>query len=266
MQLVVEDFERDISLGEFIEPDSGNEFVSVSIALKNISGGFVSVSNFLQARIRDNEDYSYEPTFFGGDEPTFNDGQFAPGEVERGAINFEIPEDAIGLELVWDFSTGLFSGIDRAIINLGEETRIHTLEQDLQIDVYDVGTSVEFQDTQVTVNSVRTEESLGTFTEPDAGNEYVIVDISIENNTGEEQWISTVVQMLVKNGEGYSYQEDWIATGQLNRAFDEGTPLADGETRRGEVVYEVEEGLSPLYWVFEFSLWNEGDKTFWKLR
>jgi hypothetical protein len=72
--------------------------------------------------------------------------------------------------------------------------------------------------------------------------------------------------MLVKDGDGWSHQEDLTATTELNRAFDEGSPIADGETRRGEVVYEVEKGLSPLYWVFEFSLWTDGDKTFWELR
>ncbi|MEF8785669.1 MAG: DUF4352 domain-containing protein [Haloarculaceae archaeon] len=266
MQLVVEDFERGISLGEFIEPDDGNEFAAVSVALKNVSDTFVNVSNILQTRIRDDEDFSYEQTFFGGDEPTFNDGQFAPGEVERGAINFEIPEDASGLKLVWDFSFGLFEDIDRVIVDLEEQTAVHTLEQNLQIDVYDVGTTVEFQATQVTVNDMRTESSLGSFTEPDAGNEYVIVDLSVENQTGEEQHVSTALQMLIKDGDGFSYQEDFSAAAQLSRQFDETTALADGETRRGEVVYEVEEGLRPLYWVFEFSLWNDGDKTFWQLR
>ncbi len=266
MALVVEDFERGVNLGEFVEPDDGNEFASASVALKNTSDDFVSVSNLLQTRIRDDENYSYDQTLFSGDEPSFNDGQFAPGEVERGAINFEIPEDATGLTLVWDFNSDLFTGLERALIDVEEETAVHTLEQNLQIDVYDVGTTVEFEDTEVTVNEMRTEEELGRFTEPETGNEYVIVDISIENQTGEQQRVSTAIQMMIKDGDGYSYQEDLGATVELDRAFDETSPIGDGETRRGEVVYEVEEGLSPLYWVFEFSLWNDGDKTFWELR
>lgn len=265
MQLVVENFERGVEW-EYFEPEEGNEFATVSVALKNISSEFLNVNNLLQTRIKDDENYSYTQTFLGGDEPTFNDGQFAPGEVERGAINFELPVDASGLKLVWDFDIGLLEGIDRVTVDLENETSIHTLEQNLQIEVYDVGTTIEFKDTQVTVNDVRVEEQLGTYAEPDEGNEYVVVDISIENQTGEERYISTFLQMLVKDGDGYSYQEDFTATSQLDKPFVEGTPLADGETRRGEVVYEVEEGLSPLYWVFEFSLWTDGDKTFWELR
>lgn len=266
MHLVVEEFERGVTLGEFAEAEPGNEFASTTVALKNVSEEFVGVSNLLQTRIRDGEGYSYDQTFFGGSQPTFNDGQFAPGEVERGAINFEIPEDADGLELVWDFDTGLFGGLDRARVDLETSAEVHELEQSLQVDVHDVGTAVEYEGVEVAVNDVQTEGSLGTFAEPDGGNEYVIADISVENQTGEEQQVSTILQMLVKDGEGWSYQEDLTATTALDRAFDESSPIADGEMRRGEVAYQVETDLSPLYWVFEFSLWVEGDKTFWQLR
>lgn len=266
MSLVVEDVERDVDLGEFASPDADNEFVSVSVALKNTSDEFLSVSNLLQTRIRDDEEYSYPQTLFADDEPTFNDGQFAPGELERGAINFELPEDATGLELVWDFELAFFTELDRAVVDLEEETTVHTLEQDLRTDIHDVGTAIEFEETDATVNDVRIEESLGLLAEPEAGNEYVIVDISVENQTGEEQWVSTILQMIVKDEDGYSYSEDFVASVELSQRFDEGTPLADGETRRGEIVYQVEEDLSPLYWVFEFSLWTDGDKTFWQIQ
>jgi hypothetical protein len=266
MQLVVEGIERGAEFGEFVEPEAGNEFVAITIALKNVSDEFVHVSNLLQTRIRDDEDYSYDQTFVAGNQPTFNDGQFAPGEVERGILPFEIPEDATGLRLVWDFDVGLFEDVNRATIDLEETTDVRRLEQNLQIDVHDVGTTIEFGDVQVTVNEMRVEEALGEFTEPEPGNEYVIVDISIANNTGEDERVSTILQMLAKDGDGWSYQEDFTASAQLDRPFDEGSPIADGDTRRGEVIYEVEQGLSPLYWVFEFSLWTEGDKTFWQLR
>lgn len=266
MALVIEDFERGVVLSEFAEPGQGNEFASVQVALKNTSDDFVNVSNLLQTRIRDDEGYSYEQTFFGGEESTFNDGQLVPGEVERGAINFEIPDDATGLELVWDFDIGLFTGVERAEIDLEEETDRYVLDQELAVDVYDIGDTIEFEDVQVTVEEVRTEQSIGMFTEADEGNELVIVDISIENQTGEDERVSTMIQMLTKDGEGYSYQEDFGASAELDQRFDEASPIADGETRRGKVVYEIEEDLSPLYWVFEFSLWTDGDKTFWEIQ
>lgn len=267
LHLVVEDFERGVGGGEFLEPDAGNEFAVAHVAIKNVSDDYVTVSNLLQTRLRDDEDYQYQQTFAGGDEPTFNDGQFAPGEVERGAIYYEIPEAAGGLTLVFDFDVSVFGGVERASIDLGSVAgSVHTLEQDLRVDVYDVGETIGFGDVEVRVDEVRTESELGTFAQPDEGNEYVIVDVSITNDTGEQKRFSTILQMMIKDENGYTYQEDLSATTELDRPFDEGTPLADGETRRGELVYEVPEGERPLYWVFEFELFATGDKTFWQLR
>ena len=267
MSLVVESFERGVDLGEFYDADSGNEFVLASIALKNTSDEYITVSNLLQTRIRDDEDYQYQQTFAPGDEATFNDGQFAPGEVERGGIPFEIPEDAAGLKLVFDFDVSIFGGIERATIDLeSEASQIHQLEQDFRVDVHKVGDTVGYGDVEITINDARTESDLGQFATPEDGNEYLVVDISITNETGEQKRFSTVLQMMLKDSDGYTYQEDLTATSQLDRAFDEGTPLSDGETRRGELVYEVEEGSSPLYWVFEFELFASGDKTFWQVR
>lgn len=265
MHLVVEGVERTDSLGEFDEADEGMEFVVVHLAMKNVSGDFLTVSNFLQTRVRDDEDYSYDQTFVGGGN-TFNDGQFVPGEVERGTVVFEVPDDATGLSLQFDFDVAIFGGIDRAYIDLEDETDVHVLEQELGIDVLSVGDTAEHGGISITVNDVEMTDDLGGWSEPDEGKEFFIVDIAVENESGEEQRISTFLQMLVKDGEGFSYQEDWMATGDLERAFDEGSALADGETRRGEVVYQMESGLSPLYWVFEFDLWVDGDKTFWELQ
>lgn len=266
MHLVVESFERDVDFGEFTEPDPGQEFVSVQVALKNVSDSFVSVSNLLQTRIRDDESYNYSQTFLGGGDPTFSDGQFAPGEVERGHINFEIPEDASGLKLVWDFDFDLFSGIDRAIIDLEDSVEVHEIEQDLRVEIHDLGETVRFDDIGVTLNEIRVEDDFGAFTEPAAGHEFLVLDITVENDTDEEQWISTFLQMHLKDGGGWSFQEDFGASTQLNQPFDEGSAILPGELRRGEIVYEVEEALSPLYWVFEFTLWVDGDKTFWAVR
>lgn len=267
IHLVVEGVERGVNLGEFSEAGSGSEFLVVDLALQNVTDEFVTVSNLLQMRVRDDENYQYDQTFVGGTSTnTFNDGQFAPGEVERGSVIFEIPEDASGLALVFDFDVSIFGDIERATVDLESEAdEVAVLEQDLQIDINDVGDAVEHGDVEVAVNEVRKEDSLGEFSDPEEGNEYVVVDIAITNETGEDQQFSTILQMMVKDGKGYSYQEDFSGMSSLNRAFDEATPLVDGETRRGELAYQVPLGRSPLYWVFEFELFVEGDKTFWQL-
>lgn len=267
MGLVIEDFQRGVDLNEYYEAESGNEFAVVSLALKNTSGEYVTVSNLLQTRLRDDDNYAYAPTFASNDAATFTDGQFAPGEVERGGIPFEIPTDASGLELLFDIDGDLFGGINMAIIDLESAAdSVHALEQSLQVDVHEPGDTIEHGSVPVTVNEYRTEGSLGDVAEPAEGNEYAIVDISITNNTGEQQQFSTALQMLLKDGAGYTYQEDLTATSQLDRGFDEATPIGDGKTRRGQLAYQVPADESPLYWVFEFDLFASGDKTFWQVQ
>ena len=266
IQLVVSNVRTATSLGMFSEADPDNEFVVVEVAIKNVSDDFITVSNLLQTRLRDSEGFSYTQTFVG-EGNTFNDGQLAPGEVERGEVAFEVPQDADGLTFTFDFQAFAVFDFDRVEIDLEQEASpTEDVDQNLRENVFDVGETVEFSDVEVTVHGTETQSSLGQFTQAESGNEYVIVDIEILNGTDEQQTVSTILQMLLKDGEGWSYQEDLMATSQLTRNFDEGTPLASGENRRGRLAYEIEEGVSPLYWVFEFTLWTEGDKTFWKLR
>ena len=266
LHLVIEDVEITTQIGEFQEADQGNEFVLIQLAMKNVTDEFVHVSQLLQASVRDDEDYSYSMAIAATEDPTFNDGQFAPGELERGVIAFELPEDATGRRLQFDLDGSIFGGIDRVEIDLEDETDVHRLEQELAIDTFGSGDAVEFDGVEVELRGMEAETELGMFAEADEGHEYVILDIEVTNNTGEEQRVSTVLQMMLKDGNGWTYQEDWMATAELDRPFDETSPLTDGETRAGEVVYEIEEGLSPLYWVFEYTLWTDGDKTFWQLR
>ncbi|WP_255171416.1 DUF4352 domain-containing protein [Natrononativus amylolyticus] len=265
LELVVESAERVTELDEFTEADPGNEFVVVRLAYKNVSDDHISVSGLLQTRLRDDEDYSYDQSLFGTGE-SLNDGQVVPGEVERGDVVYEVPEDASGLELEFDFDIGLFSGIDRVTVNLESEDDVHQLEQDLQVDVHDIGQTIEYSGIEITVNDVEFETDLDDFTQAEEGHEYAIVDITVSNQSGEEQRVSTALQMMAKDEDGFSYREDFGAAAALDQSYDESAELADGEDRRGKVAYEVEEGLSPLYWVFEFDLLDDGDKTFWQLR
>lgn len=71
--------------------------------------------------------------------------------------------------------------------------------------------------------------------------------------------------MPVKDGDGNTYDVSLAGQSSLDQPCSQGQPLAAGETRRGQVAYEVPTDVSPLYWIFEFTLRTEGDKTFWEL-
>ena len=265
--MVVSGMEKTTEIGEFQEAESGNTFVVVDLGIKNrTSSEFINFSGLLQTRLKDSEDYTYDQTIAVTGN-TFQGGQIAPGEVSRGDVVYEVPEDASGLTMQFDFQAFSLFDFSRLEIDLSEEAGNPTeLEQNLQVDIYGTGDTVEFQDVQVALNSVETTTELGSFAQAEEGNEFVIADVTTTNNTEEELTISTALQMVVKDGNGFSYSTSLTASSSLDQNYSQGSPLAPGETRRGKVAYEVPTGTSPLYWVFEFSLWVDGSKTFWQVR
>lgn len=267
MSMVVRGVERTESIGQFQQADQGNTFVVVTLAVKNrTQSEFVNFSGLLQTQLKDSEDYTYDQTI-ATTRQSFQGGQLAPGEVSRGDLVYEVPKDAEGLVLQFDFQALSFFEFDRVTVDLESEAgSIGDLTQSLQVDIHDVGQSVTFGDVTVTVNGVSFETSLDQFSQAEEGNEFAIVDITTENGTDEQLSLSTLLQMKMKDGEGSSYQLSITALSALDRAYNESQPLAPGESRRGQVAYEVPQGVSPLYWIFEFTLWVDGDKTFWRIR
>lgn len=267
LSMVVRNVSKTEKLGEFTQADSGNTFVVVRLAVKNTTKNeFLNFSGFLQTRVKDDAGYTYEQTIAATDQ-TFTGGQLVPGEVSRGDLVYEVPKDASGLALQFDFEAVSFLTVDRVTVDLeSSASSAADVKQNLGVDVNGAGDTVENGGVSVAVNGVEFTEELGSFSKAGEGNEFAIVDITTKNETGSSQHISTALQMLAKDGKGRSYSLSIDAATALDRSYDESAALADGEKRRGKVAYEVPKGVSPLYWTFEFSLWTDGDKTFWKLR
>lgn len=268
LAMVVTSVESTKKLGEFQEADEGNVYQVVQMEVKNkTSDEFVNFSGFLQSRVKDDEDHVYDQAIAStGSGSDFGSGQLAPGEVERGNLVYEVPESAGGLSLQFDFSAFDLFELDRVTVNLGEEAdSMGDLQQDLQVDVNTVGDTVSHEDVTVTLNDVRTTDELGEYTKAEEGKQYVIPDISVENGTSEALNVSISLQMGVKDGEGNSYTVDIGSYSQLDQKFAQGSELAAGETRRGELSYQVLKDAETLYFTFEFSLLELGDKAFWQL-
>lgn len=267
LSMVVREVTTQRSIGEFQEADQGNTFAIVRLAVKNTTESeFIGFSGFLQTQIKDSENYTYEQVIAATGQ-TFQGGQLAPGEVSRGDLVYEIPQDSSGLTLQFDFQAFSFFNFERVNVNLEETaSTVGDLSQDLRIDVHSTGDEVSSGNISVTVNNIEYRESIGSFTEAEEGNEFAIVDITTTNNTSEEQRLSTSLQMRMKDERGNSYPVSLTAISSLDQGYNEGQPLSSGESRRGKVPYEVPQGVSPLYWVFEFNLWVNANKTFWEVR
>lgn len=266
LSMVVRNVSRTSNISDFQEADQGNEFVVVRLVVKNITDNSdTNVSGLFQTRIKDSENYTYSSTIAGTDK-AFQAGTLSPGEVARGDLYYEVPEDASGLTMQFDFSGVSLFDYNRVTIDLENQAdSIEDLSQNLRVETYATGESAEFEGLEVTVNSVEYQSSIGSFTEASQGNEFAIVDITTTNNTDEEISVSSLLQMECKDGRGFSYSGSLTASSQLDQAYPQGSPLGPGETRRGKIAYEIPEDVETLYWTFEFSLFVDGFKTFWQL-
>ncbi|SFL07941.1 protein of unknown function [Halogranum rubrum] len=253
-------------LGEFQEAQSGNEFVVVRLAVKNISEKFIDFSSFWQTRLKDGENHVYDASFGVTTHP-FDSGTLAPGEVSRGDVVYEVPKDVGELTMQFDFSAFDLFKFKRVTVNLSDEAEsIANLSQKLNTKILSTGESASNGGVSVVVHGVRTESKLGEYTEAEDGREYVIPDVEITNGTEEPLTVSTMLQMRVKTGTGLSSTADLAGSSSLSRGYNEGSDIAPDESRRGELAFQVEEDASSLYFVFDFLDIADAYKVFWELR
>lgn len=265
LSMVVREKTTTESLGEFTNADAGNEFVVVRLAVKNTSGQYVEFSSFWQSRVKDPQNQVYEPSVSSTDHP-IQSGVLAAGEVALGDVVFEVPTDAGDLTMQFDFSAFEVFQFDRVTVDLAATAEsIADLSQSLAVDVHSPGETASYQDVSVTLHGVRRETSPGQFDQAEEGSEYVIPDFEIANDTSEPLTVSTLLQMSVKDHTGLAYSSDIGATSSLDSAYSEGSDIAPGESRRGELAYQVPTDVPCLYWVFNFYTVTEPRKAFWSL-
>ncbi|WP_396610579.1 DUF4352 domain-containing protein [Haloferax sp. S1W] len=268
LALVVRSIERVTQIGELQRAKDGHVFLVVRLAVKNTSADeYFAFSGVSQTRVLDADRQAYQQSqSFDQTGTQFTAGQLAPGEVSRGDLAYEIPTDASDLKLRIDFQASDPLSYDRVVMPLGSAPDAPAnVTQDLQVDVASPGEAVEFGGVSVTVNSLETTASIGGAAKAGDGKEYAIIDISVENDTDEQQQLSSLLQMWLKDGAGFSYTHDIVATSQLEQPY--GDDYIDvGETAGGALAYRIPEGRSPLYWTLDFDLMADADKGFWKLR
>ena len=283
MHLVVEEIEFTEEVEGMPDALDETEYVLGTMALQNVTEDFISLSGVLSAQLHTDGDAFYEMVPVAVEEPDYNHGLIAPGEVIRSLFLFEIVEDSSGLVLEFEFDEEAF-GLESSSVDIeSEDDDPVTLEQELTVDIHAVGDTSEYSGIEVTVHDVEEgAEPDAEEAEPGEGHEYVRVDLSVTNGTEEEQTINTTHQIQGKDEEGWKYRVDWEASrapepeeendngdedAEEPARFDEEAAIPPDETREGEILVAVAEGASPLYLTFDFSFWvEESEKHFWEIR
>ncbi|MBR7797247.1 DUF4352 domain-containing protein [Agaribacter marinus] len=120
-----------------------------------------------------------------------------------------------------------------------------------------IGDAVEFDGMKITLNEARIEPG-GDFDEPE-NDQFVVVNLTAENNTDEEQTMSSMMNVELKDVDGYSYTTTILTEG-VKAQFD-GT-IEPGGTLRGEIPFDVPESDS---YELHFSDPFKSGKAIWKI-
>lgn len=119
------------------------------------------------------------------------------------------------------------------------------------------GETVNFDGVDITLNEART-ESGGEFDEPE-NDQFVVVNLTAENNTDDEVTMSSMMNVELYDDEGYSYSTTILTEGTKGQ-FDGDVPA--GKKLRGEIPFDVpESGEYELHFSNPF----QSGKAIWKL-
>lgn len=121
---------------------------------------------------------------------------------------------------------------------------------------FKIGESIDAGAVTLTVNGV-TSPPGDEFTKPDAGNKFLLVDLSFTNKSQQSAHISSILQMSLKDGTGQAYKSDLKAMTMSPGASPEGE-LAPGETIRGQLGFQVPANATGMQFVYDASLFGSG--------
>src|SRR5690625_2827440 len=99
-----------------------------------------------------------------------------------------------------------------------------------------VGDTVSFDGLKITLNEVRNEPG-GEFDEPEE-DLFVVANLTVENTTDEEETVSSILNVELRDDEGYTYSTTILmdgTKGQLDGSVEQGGTL------RGEIPFDVPE-------------------------
>ena len=124
---------------------------------------------------------------------------------------------------------------------------------------FKVGDQVKIGSTWlITVNSAQTNAG-DAVSQPNQGNTYVVVDLTMKNLSSQEQDVSSLLQFTFKDATGQKYDEALTDIGQSPDG-----KVAAGDLLRGQLVYEVSTAQHQFTLAFENDIISSG-QTIWDI-
>lgn len=127
-----------------------------------------------------------------------------------------------------------------------------------QSQSFKVGDQIKLGDSVVTVNKVEYSQG-GQYTHPAEGNEWINLNVTIENTGASQQYVTTMGQMYVRDGGGNSYQVAVTNKALENPGFGlDGAVIAKSK-RTGWVGFEIPKIAKGLQFQYNGSIFGGGN-------
>ena len=241
------------------EWDSPNNafFLVLDVTISNTSDEYQSFSTMLQMALYDDESYSLDQSLFTTGRGSL-DGQIGPGRRIRGQIVFDVPESEY-YEFV--FKGDILSSsqtiwcVTRSEVASGD-VGVAAMQDDGPFgDAFSLGDSVKFGDLVVTLNSVRI--SAGSDWSKPENDRFLILDATVENTGKESVGLSSLLQIKLLDGRGYSQTHSLFADTKGSLDGD----IGGGRKLRGEIAFDV---CDSSYYEFVFQNPFQTGQAIWR--
>lgn len=105
--ITVTEVQRNYSTGnQYLQPESGKEFVLVTVAISNNSNSSMSYNTY-EFKLQDSNGVQQSESFAALSEGKLNSGDLAAGGKVTGKLAYQVPKDDAGLKLLYQ-SFGFF--------------------------------------------------------------------------------------------------------------------------------------------------------------
>ena len=185
------------------------------------------------------------------------DAELVPGEIIRGNVGFQVPEDQVDLVLIFETDLDDLGDIS---VNLGPTPTFLAPPTDLNLkfkqDIFHIGDSVEFLDLLVQVIEVSYPAD-DEITRPEEGHKSLVIELRVENQGDGTLYFIGTDQIYLKDSTGQKYHDDSLA---LPSGADDHVvgSLEPGEHIRGRIAFLVPEDGTGFTFVFDRDMFDYG--------
>lgn len=138
---------------------------------------------------------------------------------------------------------------------VGELTSTSNSSQ--QNTAFKVGDQIKLGNSILTVNKVEFSQG-GQYSKPAEGNEWVNLNVTIENTGSSQQYVTTLGQMYIRDANKNSYQVTVTNKSMENPGFGlDGAVIAQSK-RTGWVGFEIKRGATGLQFQYNGSMFGGG--------